>query len=669
MTDRIDGQVLKDLISSATPLIKALVDTFVTPKLVAFRDRHNLEKSKQAITEDNFTEYYHRMFKKLVVVNTLVFNNSQRLLLDIFIPLTLTLKNDDTSTFKINEFPVELSDEYGNILITDTAGMGKSTLMKRIFIDAIYKNVGIPLFIELRRLNKNKTIVNEIRDQLNSLNKEFDPLLILELLSEGGFTVILDGYDEISLSDRDIVTKDIQDFISRASNNRFFITSRPENALSSFGGFQEFKIAPLSRKEAFELLRKYDNQGQLSSLLIKRIQSDEIRNIDEFLTNPLLVSLLFTAFEHKQVIPFKKFIFYRQVYDANFESHDLTKGDSFSHDKHSGLDIDDFHRVLRHIGFNCFKIQRIEFSKDEILSIISQSKSFCIGLSFQESKFLLDLTTTVPLFSVDGNYYRWSHKSLQEYFAAQFIYLDSKGKQNDILKKLYNHPNLDKFINVLDLYYDMDYKTFRNNIELELTNEFIRFQNSHYLKFGKSYNSNSINKRRELTFLVDCYIFKSISMSRGARFDVDKFQQMIDNYKEETGFESGRVAGIIIEPRVAGCYFGFQYQNSKNSLLGLLYSKKNELVKQIDVNIDKSAPIALDCDLVEEYKLKEITDDPEDKLNSKDQFDTVNLFLEITRNLSITINANNVDAINEGIKRNIGDEDMSDFFLEWGSVI
>jgi len=472
-----ENENLRNVIAVTTPLIKSIVDVFVTPKLKAIRDK---DKNKKLPTERNFTEYLERTFKKLAVINTLVFHNSQRLLNDIYIPLTIGNHRKEVT---IDNYPQELSDDFHNILITDTAGMGKSTMMKKIFISAIYENCGIPLFIELRRLNKGKKLIDEIQEQLSPLEKDFDRQLLLELLAQGDFIIILDGYDEITLSDREIVTTDIQDFTYKASDNRFFITSRPDNALSCFGNFQIFGIEALTKKEAFDLLRKYDNQGKISSLLIEKLQEKDMRNIDEFLINPLLVSLLFTAFEYKQMIPLKKHLFYRQVFDAFFDAHDLTKGDSFIHDKYSKLSIDDFHRVLRHIGYNCFKQQKIEFPKDELLKLIKRSKNFCIGLSFNESDFLTDLLKNVPLFVQDGNYYRWAHKSLHEYFAAQFIYMDSKEKQNDILLGICNHSHLENFTNVLDLYYDMDYKTFRNVIEYRLLKNYYDFSSKpHYKK-------------------------------------------------------------------------------------------------------------------------------------------------------------------------------------------
>lgn len=227
-------------------------------------------------------------------------------------------------------------------------------------------------------------------------------------------------------------------------------TSRPEETLSCFGDFVKFEINPLKKQESIQLLKKYDDNGALSNLLINKLEEETSKSIEEFLEDLLLVSLLFTAFDFKQTIPLKMHLFYRQVFDAFFEFHDLSKGDSFERKKYSGLDIDEFHRVLRFMGYKSLK--NIEFSKDELLLLIKESKDFCVGLNFSESAFLSDLLKTVPIFVRDGNYYKWAHKSLQEYFAGQFIFLDAKEFQSDILRKLYASDNLNKYYNLLDMY-------------------------------------------------------------------------------------------------------------------------------------------------------------------------------------------------------------------------
>jgi hypothetical protein len=650
----IDNIAMKDILSITSPLIKSLIDTFITPKLEAFRDRNKKNSNDSYIpTESHFSEYLHRTYKKLAVVNTLVFHNSQRLLIDIYLPLTLTSndkkKNAKIAKVKVTGFPNKISDEFQNILITDTAGMGKSTMMKTIFIDIINKKIGIPLFVELRRLSQTKKLIDEIQEQLNSLEKNFKSDVLLEFLVKGDFIIILDGYDEIALNERDAVTTDIQQFIAKASNNRFFITSRPENALACFGNFQEFKIEPLTKKEAFELLRKYDNKGQVSSLLIKKLQESNMANIEEFLTNPLLVSLLFTAFEHKQAIPFKKYLFYRQVYDANFESHDLTKGDSYTHDKYSKLEIDDFHKVLRYIGFNCFKLQKIEFTKDELLKLIENSKSFCAGLSFNNSDFLSDILKTVPLFTQDGSYYRWAHKSLQEYFAAQFIYLDAKDKQNSILEKLYNHSDGWKFINVLDLYYDMDYKTFRNVIEFALLTEYHDYNSTTYNKIYDSVSETDVIDRKQLMFLEDCYIFKPSSK----HFDDKKMGEMLHSIQSPS-------TAYIREVSNVGIVGIIRCIKQKYSILHLLLNKKNPIVLYNDIP-DKN--IQINYEFEGEYIPQKITDNEDDQLNSFVNFHNVNLLIR-QFNRDVIINHKIALAKLEEIKKNIKLEEAIDFLVE-----
>jgi len=632
---------VKDIISVTSPLIKSLVDTFVTPKLAKLSSKW-YSKDSYIPTDTDFTEYYHRTFKRLVVVNTLVFRNSQRLLPDIYTPLTI---NNGKIKSKIEKFPNEILKEFQNILITDTAGMGKSTLMKKIFIEAIKDNTGIPVFIELRRLSRDKKLIDEIQEQLSSLGKKFKSDLLLELLIDGEFIIILDGYDEIALNERGFITSDIQEFMSKASNNYYIITSRPENALASFGEFQEFRIEPLMEKEAFDLLRRYDNKGKISSLLIKKIKEDDMVNIHEFLSNPLLVSLLFTAFEHKQSIPFKKYLFYRQVYDANFETHDLTKGDSYIHDKYSKLEIDDFHRVLRHIGFSCLKNQKIEYTKDEILKLIAGSKNFCAGLVFNESDFLSDILKTVPLFSQDGNYYKWSHKSLQEYFAAQFIYLDTKEKQNSILESFYNYPDVGKFYNILDLYYDMDYKTFRNVIEYKLLLEYHNHDVSLYNEDYMGVSNEDVEERKELTFLMN---------------DISLFRPSDKGFNSEEMKNKYRImySGVIADD--VG-YLFISNPNSKIPLLNLLLSKKNIIVKNNNITSTEDSYSNLSSMFSYDYEFIKLDDSPRNMFNSQDSFKQVNSLLKSSIENRNTFDHKKALIRLSEIKENIESEVKDDF--------
>lgn len=619
----------KDILAVASPIIKSIVEKFIIPKINGFYKKFDLDRKKYHVpTSEHFSEYFHRTYKKVSFLNTLVFNNAQLHLKDIYQPLSIAMpqKNGKELVFKIDSCPVKLINDFEKILITDTAGMGKSTLMKRIFLDIIDRELGVPILIELRRLTKEQTIIKEIHEQINSINKEFDSELLLEFINEGGFAFILDGYDEISLADKETVTKDIQKFIVKASNNRFILTSRPENALKSFGDFQQFTIQPLKKKEAFELLRKYDKTNTISSLLIKKLEESEMGHMDEFLINPLLVTLLYTAFQHKQSIPFKKYLFYRQVFDANFETHDLTKGDSYNHDKFSKLEIDDFHRVLRHIGFMCFRKQRIEFVKDELLSIISQSKESCIGLNFNESDFLKDLLSKVPLFIEDGNFYRWAHKSLQEYFAAQYLYLDEKTHQKDILITMLNHKEIEKFSNILDLFYDIDIKSFRNILLLEIFNDFKSFYNSSYKELSKTIPQNLIIQRKELTFYLKSYIFRD-KLAQGPKFNDEEIGKMIKNITSEEENLNMKFQGIMITSNNLNDPFSFYLEDKKRLILQILDKKRNPCIEHFDKFSKQNAPVFTDV-FKSDFEYLEINDNLENPLNTPQNFEKTNRMIE-----------------------------------------
>ena len=508
-----------ELLQMAKPFIDSLLENIIKPKVKEFSDKCKLEYEKNFVSKwEHFGEYLYRTYKKYSIVNTLALKNQQKFLKNIYVPLTLETCNSDDTThkkYKMEQFPSDMLQEYsGRLLITDTAGMGKSTLMKRMFIDVIENGHGIPIYIELRRLSEERTILKEIHEQISSISKEFDEDLLLEFIQTGSFIFFLDGYDEISSDNRASVTSDIQTFVSKAFDNSFILTSRPESALASFGEFQKATIVALTKKEAYELLRKYDNGGEVSRLLIDKLRSGEYSMIDEFLRNPLLVSLLYTAFDHKQTIPLKKHIFYRQVYDAYFDAHDLSKGDSYIHEKKSKLDIDDFDRVLRYIGFLCITQQKIEFEKDEILSIIDKAKNYCQDLDFTSSDFLEDILCRVPLFCIDGSYYKWVHKSLQEYFAARFIHKDCE-KSSDVLNRIYESNNLDYYINMLDIYADVDPFDFKCTVLKPLCLDFIHFYDSNVWRF-KNLPTADVDNRISLLFMRQVYIIK-VSYSSSPR--------------------------------------------------------------------------------------------------------------------------------------------------------
>lgn len=429
----------------------------------------------------HFKRYLNDMVEKYSYINTLVLRNNRKKLIDLYQPLTISIKDDGKlREEKIVGYPNNLLNEYPKLLITDTAGMGKSTMSRRMYLDVIYNNYGIPLFIELRRISEKHTIFQDILEQVSGLNKEFDFVLLKELLKKGGFIIFLDGYDEIPSKNKSFVTDNIQQLVDNAPRNKYVITSRPEDGLAYFGAFQKARIKPLEKREAYELLRRYDGNGEVSKRLIDILDTGAFESISEFLKNPLLTSLLFIAFEYKQTIPLRKHIFYAQVIDAYFQSHDLTKGGGYMHEKKSGLDVDDFNKIMRRIGYECMRIQQVEFDKNEFLEIIEKAKSAYPTIEFKASDLFEDLEHSVPLFCVDGVLHRWVHKSIQEYYASMYLSRDLNDIKGKVLDTIYNSEKILSYYNVLDLFSDIDNNSFILHFLNPTLSKYVNFYNEKY---------------------------------------------------------------------------------------------------------------------------------------------------------------------------------------------
>ncbi|MEQ1594240.1 MAG: NACHT domain-containing protein [Casimicrobium sp.] len=411
-----------------------------------------------------FSKYTEQTYSRHSFFVSIALPNQQNQLRDFYVPLTLNCSHGGTNeSHTVAAFPKQLIDEKKDLLIVDSAGMGKSTLLKFMFLGAVDTAPAIPIFVELRKLTKSVGLLDHICNELKELDGSLDRELVVRLLESGDFLIFLDGYDEIPDEDRGAVTTLIVDFKRRANKNNFAISSRDLPELTSFADFFRLTIQPLAFQEATLLISKYGAGSARTQTLIERLRDPQNDAIKEFLGNPLLVSLLFKAYDYKPTLPLKKHIFYRQVYEALFENHDLSKEEGgFERRKKTGLTIYDFELVVRSLGFVTLQTSKVEYSKDHLLQLVADAKSHVPTIQFDPQNLLKDLSTNVPLFTVDGTLWRWSHKSLQEYFAALYVSAQGKDFQRQVLRSMYESPKAPNYVNFLTLFADIEPKGFRH---------------------------------------------------------------------------------------------------------------------------------------------------------------------------------------------------------------
>lgn len=434
----------------------AIVSKYIDVVVRPFLNFISSSAAKKKI-EQGLTRYLRMIELRTRCVPSIAIPSGEFLLEKIYEPLTLKGRLEG-EFFTVKGFPRELLEQYRCISITDDAGMGKSTLAKYIVRAAVSESKQIPLLIELRRLRQGMQIVERLASELGgdavAVSSE-----VIALMESGNFIFVLDGFDEVAEELRSDVIDQINNMSLRFPFCRFVLTSRKEYGSGAFPQFAEMQICRLTRDQAFALLRRYDQGGGIAEQLIQKISSAEV---DEFLGNPLLVTLLFKAFDYRPTIPPKRSVFFRQVYEALFHDHDLSKGDGFERKKLSALDSDDMHKVLRALGFVSFQLGRVSYSKEELPELLADAIKRCaLPTQVDVSKLKEDITKAVPILVRDGLEYRWVHKSFQEYFAAVYIVHDLASRKDEIIEKLFYSPEVVRFAEVLRFIAEADLSATR----------------------------------------------------------------------------------------------------------------------------------------------------------------------------------------------------------------
>lgn len=527
--------------------------------------------------EEIICEYLRRCYEYNAKMNTIVFRGEQKTIFDLYIPLTLVRggrKNKEELI--IDENAIEKIEKYRKIMIVDSAGMGKSTLAKYISVQAIIKDSYIPVVIELRKLSSEKSIWKYMCELFDMLDQSIEYADIKNLIKKGGFLIVFDGYDEIPDDLRQDIINQITEFTIKADKNIYALTSREEDDLCSFGDFMEFKIKPLLPEEAYELIRKYGQNGERAQKLINAIKQEHKNFIvlKEFLVNPLLVSLLYKTYEYKEELPYRKVEFYRQVYEALFNDHDKSK-DAYVRPKKCGLPIREFECILRYLAFFSMQKWCLEYeSIQELLNDVKDAIEASTGISnVKPDYFVDDLLHAVPLFQKDGGAYRWTHKSFMEYFAAQCICVEMEADiKEELLTKMIQFEKGAKYYNVLDFCYDMDLKIMRKYVLKPFLEKYI----NKYNEMKKQIEEQGFTLSKEMLDIVtSAEFFLNYKIIYAGKYEIreepeeDETMQLFDCVNEEFGRGN-------INMTVAGqCRVIWHTLIKENVYLPRLFAEKN----------------------------------------------------------------------------------------------
>ncbi|MGI0630097.1 NACHT domain-containing protein [Pseudomonas aeruginosa] len=388
-------------------------------------------KRYQVKLESCFKKYITRTHSKYSKIKTLLYRDKPVKLLDHYVPTNFKCGK------KIHdggEIFYELKKNKRNVIL-GTAGSGKSVLLRKIVIDIINNKEGtIPALLELRLLitkEKSETILDHLYRSISDQDEGFTKDQLITSLKIGKIALFLDGFDEIDYEKRQTYEREILEISDKYPNTILVISSRPDELFNSWEEFHIFSALPLNEKQSIELVSKIDYEKSVKETFITQLKDGLFKKHIDFLSSPLLLTMMLLTFEQLAEIPEKIHIFYEQAFDTLYHKHDALKS-QYKRKSYSNLPIDDFKRLFSAFCIITFYERKMIFSDTEILEYLAEAVN-TEDITCEPTKIFNDLLKSVCIIQKDGNTYTFSHRSFQEYFAAVFL---SRSQTIDLPKAL-----------------------------------------------------------------------------------------------------------------------------------------------------------------------------------------------------------------------------------------
>ncbi|MCC6726732.1 MAG: NACHT domain-containing protein [Saprospiraceae bacterium] len=498
---------------------KLEVTNLIDPFLKLFK---GIDNEFREFLKVELHEYLYDQLDKLYTTNTFLHRGHKVNFLRYYYPVKVKF-NKLTSDFEQLE---KILDEYKYISIIGLAGSGKTTLLKYIFINCIKKKLKIPILIELRKLNSyNGDLLEFIKEYILKNNIKPSSKILNRELKKGKFLFLLDGYDEIYSSNKEVVNRNIEEFVDMYSKNTFIISARPQSGLEYFPRFNAFNTLPLTQKEIGEFVKLMVDDKEKVSRILESIEDSKTEAFNSYLSNPLLLSMFILSYENHPEIPSRLSSFYRNVFDTLYSRHDGISKSGFPREKLSGLEKYNFEEVLKQFSYLTYFKGASEFTEESLHDILEKIRKNSTVLNYNTHNLISDLIIAISILIKDGLIYTFPHRSMQEYFCSLFISeLPPNKKANaysiyfEVINMHYNDWGL-HFWHMLN---ELDNEGFNEFFAIKILEEFVEQVN---IKRTKK------EKFIKMVELINIHMYLVDGMCQNFGIPASNFFKLLDFYR------------------------------------------------------------------------------------------------------------------------------------------
>ena len=456
----------------ASKFMNAIFDEYLSPLISKIANKLKITYNEVKIDlEIPFQAYLTNSYEKYSKIKTIIYGIEPKKLYDFF-EIPFLKKGSDIikpTTTKI------LTDLSKFLIIEGSGGIGKSTLMKHLFLSELELKDYIPIFIELKDFNEEGHLELEklLLKKLNQFHNTFQEEYLDYALQSGCFLFLLDGYDELYSENQKEFFKKLNDFCDKYPENHYILSSRPysESEFIEFQRFTVIKAVPFNKEQAISLITKIEYPDEeLKNKFIRDLESGLYDRHESFASNPLLLNIMLSTYNDYAEIPQKLHLFYYQAFDTMFSKHDATK--SYRRKMLSDLSSDTFKECFAIFCFLTYQKAKTEFTFPEIEEIFKKFPPRIKNV-LNIGDFIDDLGNALCVLYREGNRYKFTHRSFQEYFVAYFLNIQTDSKMRDYSFLLIESGKFSTSADsVFPMLEDMSTQRFNNNILIPLLNKF-----------------------------------------------------------------------------------------------------------------------------------------------------------------------------------------------------
>ncbi len=416
--------------------------------------RDSLEKLK--ISNPEKEVILSRIHDKYLKTRT-ISNSSQNVdIQDIYHPLTV---ESDSNLFK--RITIDDSNTLPRNKITcliGKAGQGKTTLLRKLYLNDIIIGDHFPIMIFLRNLDFSEPfdVPEIIAEELKKIGLDIPRDDWSFIIQSGKVNIYWDGFDEIPTKWRAKAVAFIESTWQRF-NCPCVVTTRPETEITRYGGsVTNVLLSDLETRDVISIIKKtVHDDPEYVGILTKAVETNH--DLSSCLISPIIVDIFIYTYRSLKSDPTSISDFYSELFMCLARQHDKLK--LYTREVQSSLTAHQLEQAFKCASFKLVASKSTTFTEKKISDVFSDCCER-LNLNNHNNYSHIDIINITNLITPDGyGTYSFIHKSIMEYYSAQFILDLPDEAQKKFFSKFVNRPD-ESFLNVLYFIKEIDEERF-----------------------------------------------------------------------------------------------------------------------------------------------------------------------------------------------------------------